>query len=122
MRRSEFLLMAAVLGVAAWLSPQPWWQTDRDVYERMGPRVARAWMQRLSLFPSARLMDPRPHSRTAARDVEDLRGALPGRRRTGDGLVGGDGDRAATARKVGWLTALGSGACYTLFDPYSSIR
>jgi hypothetical protein len=30
------------------------------------------------------------------------------------------GVSSASARMVGWMTALGSGACYTLFDPYSS--
>ena len=28
--------MVVVLGAVAWASPQPWWATDRDVYERMG--------------------------------------------------------------------------------------
>ena len=40
MKRIEVALMMAVLGAIAWLSPQPWWETDRDVYERLG----REWM------------------------------------------------------------------------------
>ena len=57
------------------------------------------------------------------RDLEDLRGALPrpARRLAMCVLGAGDGmSSASTARMVAWLTALGSGACYTLFDPYTS--
>jgi hypothetical protein len=121
MKRAELLLMVAVLGVVAWVSPQPWWETDRDVYERMG----REWVvPGCNDFHCFRPL------------VSWVLGRLPG-----SPLViwksyavlcqAGAGFAMAlwvmrwnasprAARMIAWLTALGSGACYTLFDPYAS--
>ena len=40
MKRAEIALMIVVLGMVAWLSPMPSWETDRDIYERM----SREWV------------------------------------------------------------------------------
>ena len=40
MKRGEIALMLVVGGIIAWLAPAPWWETDRDIYERM----AREWV------------------------------------------------------------------------------
>ena len=121
MKRPEVLLMIAVLGTVAWLSPQPWWETDRDVYERMGRewvvpgcndfhcfRPLVSWV--LGRIPGPPLVIWKSYAVLCqagaglAMALWAMRwGATPG-----------------SARMVGWLTALGSGACYTLFDPYAS--
>ena len=121
MRRGEFVLLVAVLGTIAWLAPQPWWQTDRDIYERMG----REWVvPGCNDFHCFRPL------------VSWVLGPIPGPPlviwkayavlcQAGAGMamacwVMRWNAPPATARKVAWLTALGSGACYTLFDPYTS--
>ena len=113
--------MVAVLGVTAWLSPQPWWETDRDVYERLG----REWIvPGCNDFHCFRPL------------VSWILGRVPGPSlviwkayavlcQTGAAMAMFWWARrwqvsARSARMVAWLTALGSGACYTLFDPYTS--
>jgi hypothetical protein len=121
MRRAEIALMAAVLGVTAWLAPQPWWDTDRDVYERLG----REWVvPGCNDFHCFRPL------------VSWILGRIPGSPlliwksyavlcQLGAGIAMMHWARRwniswQSARMVGWLTALGSGACYTLFDPFTS--
>jgi hypothetical protein len=121
MRRAEIALMVAVLGVTAWLSPQPWWETDRDVYERLG----REWIvpgcndfhcfRPLVSWILGRIPGP-PLAIWKTYAVLCQAGAATAMfwwaRRWQVSL--------RAARMVAWLTALGSGACYTLFDPYTS--
>ena len=121
MKRVELVLMVAVLGTAAWLSPQPWWETDRDVYERMG----REWVvPGCNDFHCFRPL------------VSWVLGRVPGPPlviwkayavlcQAGAALAMFYWARRwhasqRSARMVAWLTALGSGACYTLFDPFTS--
>ncbi|HUQ88806.1 MAG TPA: hypothetical protein VM096_14715 [Vicinamibacterales bacterium] len=121
MRRAELALMVAVLGVTAWLSPQPWWQTDRDVYERMGRewvvpgcndfhcfRPLVSWM--LGRIPGPSLVIWKTYAVLceAGAAVAMFHWA----RRWNSSV--------SSARMVAWLTALGSGPCYTLFDPFTS--
>ncbi len=121
MRRAEIALMAAVLGVAAWLSPQPWWETDRDVYERLGRewvvpgcndfhcfRPLVSWI--LGRIPGPPLVIWKTYAVLCqiGAAIAMLHWA---RRWQASGR---------SARMVAWLTALGSGACYTFFDPYTS--
>jgi hypothetical protein len=121
MRRAEIALMVAVLGATAWLAPQPWWETDRDVYERLGRewvvpgcndfhcfRPLVSWL--LGRMPGPSLLTWKAYA------VLCQAGAAVAMfywaRRWDVSL--------RSARMVAWLTALGSGACYTLFDPYTS--
>lgn len=113
--------MLATTGLVAYLAPVPWWDTDRGVYERM----AREW-----LVPGCNDFHCfRPL-------VSWILGRIPGSPlviwkayaaicQTGAGVamafwVMRWGLPARSAAKVAWLTALGSGACYTLFDPFTS--
>ena len=103
------------------LAPAPWWQTDRDVYERLG----REWVvPNCNDFHCFRPL------------VSWILGRIPGPPlliwksyavlcQAGAGIamaswVLANGATKRTARQIAWMTALGSGACYTLFDPYSS--
>ena len=113
--------MVVVLGAVAWASPQPWWATDRDVYERMGRewivpgcndfhcfRPLVSWV--LGRIPGPPLLIWKIYAvlcQAAAGYIMAL------------WVLRWQASRS-TARMIAWLTALGSGACYTLFDPYSS--
>ncbi len=113
--------LLAVAGAMAFFAPEPAYETDRGVYERMG----REW-----LVPGCNDFHCfRPL-------VSWVLGRLPGPpiviwkayavlAQVGAGLAMASwvmrwGVSASTARMVAWLTALGSGACYTLFDPFTS--
>jgi hypothetical protein len=113
--------LPVLLALVAMVSPLPWWPTDRDVYERMG----RDWV-----IPNCNDIHCfRPM-------VSLILGRLPGPSlvvwksyavlcQVGAGVsmaywVRRQGAAPHAARQVAWLTALGSGACYTLFDPYTS--
>jgi hypothetical protein len=121
MKRVELLLMIGVLGTVAWLSPQPWWETDRDVYERMG----REWLvpgcndfhcfRPLVSWVLGRIPAP-PLVTWKAYAVLCQAGAAIGMFYWA--LRWNVSVRSA--RMAAWLTALGSGACYTLFDPFTS--
>ena len=121
MKRVEILLMIAVLGTVAWLSPQPWWETDRDVYERMGRewlvpgcndfhcfRPLVSWV--LGRIPGPPLVIWKSYA-VICQAAAGFAMALWVMRWNAS---------VRSARMVAWLTALGSGACYTLFDPYTS--
>jgi hypothetical protein len=114
------LLLAAAAAVAA-AAPAPWWETDRDVYERL----AREWfVTDCNDFHCFRPL------------VSWVLGRIPGPElvvwksyavlcQVGAGIsmaywVMRQGASRRTARQIAWLTALGSGACYTLFDPHTS--
>ncbi len=113
--------LLVVAGIMAFFAPEPAYETDRGVYERMG----REW-----LVPGCNDFHCfRPL-------VSWVLGRLPGPpiviwkayavlAQVGAGLAMASwvmrwGVSGSTARMVAWLTALGSGACYTLFDPYTS--
>ena len=114
-------MMLLVLGMMAWLAPAPWWDTDRGVYERMGRewivpgcndfhcfRPLVPWI--LGRLPGPSLVIWKAYAvicETAAA-IAMAQWALRWRA------------SQQAARMVAWMTALGSGACYTLFDPYSS--
>lgn len=117
----EAVRLLIVVGFAAFVAPEPWWPTDRRVYERMGEEWLVPGCNDFHCF--------RPL-------VSWVLGRLPGSQlviwktyavlcQVGAGLamaywVMRWGASVSTARMVAWLTALGSGACYTLFDPYTS--
>ncbi len=117
----DILSLTFVAGLIAYFSPSPWWSTDRDVYERM----AREWV-----VPSCNDFHCfRPF-------VSWILGRIPGPPlliwksyavlcQVGAGLAMSHwvqrwGASASTGRMIAWLTALGSGACYTFFDPHTS--
>ena len=112
--------LLVVAGAMAWLAPEPAYETDRGVYERMGHEWLVPGCNDFHCF--------RPL-------VSWVLGRLPGPpiviwkayavfAQVGAGIamaywVMRWGVSASTARMVAWLTALGSGACYTLFDPFT---
>lgn len=113
--------IAIVTGSVAYLSPVPWWQTDRDVYERMSRewlipgcndfhcfRPLVSWLLGLVPGPSIVIW------KTYAVVCQVVAGIAMAH------WVLRFGAPASSARMIAWLTALGSGACYTLFDPYTS--
>ena len=113
--------LLVVAGVMAFFAPQAAYETDRGVYERMGHEWPVPGCHDIHCF--------RPL-------VSWVLGRLPGPpiviwkayaviAQVGAGLAMAHwvmrwGVSPSTARMVAWLTALGSGACYTLFDPYTS--
>ncbi|MEO8679338.1 MAG: hypothetical protein ABI665_09850 [Vicinamibacterales bacterium] len=113
--------MSAALAVVAFAAPAPWWPTDRDVYERM----SREWFIPgcndfhcfrlfvpvvLGLFPGAALIKWKAYAVLCEAGAAVLMGKW----------VSKCGASPRAARQVTWLTALGSGSCYTLFDPHTS--
>jgi hypothetical protein len=121
MKRGELILMIGLLGLMAWASPQPPFDTDRDVYERMGRewiipncndyhcfRPMVSWV--LGLLPGPPIVIWKAYAvlGEAAAGVAMARWVMRWNA------------TPQTARIIGWLTAFGSGACYTLFDPHSS--
>ena len=117
----DALPLLAVSGLVAYLAPAPWWDTDRGVYERMGREFVVSECAELHCF--------RPL-------VSWVLGRLPGPPivvwksyavvcQVGAGLamahwVSRWGASATAARQSAWLTTLGSGASYTLFDPHTA--
>src|SRR6185436_7392286 len=121
MKRLEFVCLVGALGAAAWLAPQPSWQTDRDIYERMG----REWVvpgcndfhcfRPLASWILGRIPGP-PIVIWKAYAVVCQSGAAVAMAH----WVRRWNVSPATLRMTAWLTAFGSGACYTLFDPHTS--
>jgi len=121
MKRGEIALMLVVGGIIAWLAPAPWWETDRDIYERM----AREWVVKgcndfhcfrpLVPWVLGRLPGPPIVIWKAYAVVCETAAAVAMSWWAMRWGVSRD-----SARMVGWMTAFGSGAAYTLFDPYSS--
>ncbi|HEX6164348.1 MAG TPA: hypothetical protein VFZ31_13340 [Vicinamibacterales bacterium] len=121
MKRAELLLMLGVLGTIAWLSPQPWWETDRDVYERLGRewvvpgcndfhcfRPLVSWI--LGRIPGPPLVIWKTYAVVCQAGAAFAMAVW---------VMRWNGS-LRSARQAAWLTALGSGACYTLFDPFTS--
>lgn len=124
MRTGLVLDAAAILivaGAVAYAAPAPHWQTDRDIYERMGRewivpgcndfhcfRPLVSWL--LGLIPGPQLLIWKAYA-VLCQVVAGVAMALWSTRW---------GATPSTARMIAWLTALGSGACYTLFDPHTS--
>ena len=121
MRRGEILLMAVVLGVVAWWSPAPWWETDRDIYERMSRewvvpgcndfhcfRPLVSWT--LALIPGPPIVIWKAYAALCQLGAAVAMALWVKRWQAS----------TSSSRQIAWLTALGSGACYTLFDPFTS--
>jgi|SoiMetStandDraft_5_1073268.scaffolds.fasta_scaffold07962_2 hypothetical protein len=121
MKRREIVAIAAVLGATAWLAPLPWWETDRDIYERMSRewvvpgcndfhcfRPLVPWI--LGRIPGAPLLVWKSYAVLCQLGAAVAMMHWVRRWNVSE----------STARMTAWLTALGSGACYTLFDPYTS--
>ncbi len=117
-----FLLLVTSLGAVAFLSPIPTFLTDKDVYEQM----SREWViQDCDDLQCFRILVPWTLGlipggagylkwRAYAVVCEALAAVLMGRWVR----MLGAGPRAAL--QVTWLTALGAGSLYTLFDPFTS--
>ena len=121
MRRADTIaLFAAVAGVA-FLAPPPWFNTDRHMYERVAGEIVIPYCSDLHCF--------RPL-------VPWLLGLVPGPAilvwklyavvfQVAAGVAMAAWARHAGASgsaipQVAWLTALGAGACQTLFDPFTA--
>jgi hypothetical protein len=115
------LALTACLAFVAVLTPTPWWATDRDIYVRVGKeffvsdcteihcfRVLVPWV--VERFPGSSAFWWKAYAVLcqAAAGVAMCH------------LVTRFGASRRAAVQVAWLTALGSGALYTLFDPHTS--
>jgi hypothetical protein len=118
---TRFLTLAVVLGAIAALTPLPSYPTDASTYERLGrdwfirgcddlhcSRVLVPWI--LGLLPGASMI------KWKAAAVLCEAGAAWFMERWALRL----GASPRSARQVMWLTALGSGSLYTLFDPHTA--
>jgi hypothetical protein len=116
-----FLPVLAVLAIVATLTPSPWWATDKDLYERM----SREWLipgcsdihcfrplvsVTLGLLPGPSSFKWLAYAVICEAGAATLMGLWVSRL----------GASARTSTMVVWLTALGSGSLYTLFDPHTS--
>lgn len=117
---SLFALLASPLAAIAALSPAPWWPTDRDIYLRVGEewlipgctdfhcfRVLVPWV--IERFPGDAMLRWKVYAVLCQAGAGVVMAQL----------VTALGARERAARQVAWMTALGSGALYTLFDPHS---
>ncbi|MGH9384938.1 MAG: hypothetical protein ACRD2N_11690 [Vicinamibacterales bacterium] len=113
--------LIGALSVVAWLSPMPSHLTDADVYTQMSRdwfipgcddlqcfRVLVPWM--LGLLPGPLLLKWKGFAVLCEAGAGLAMGAWALR----------TGASARSATQVTWMTAFGSGALYTLFDPYTS--
>jgi hypothetical protein len=113
--------VAGVLGVIAALTPSPWWATDKDLYLRL----SREWIipgcsdihcfrplvsMVVGLLPGPASIRWPAYAVIAEAGAAVLMGVWVSRL----------GASARTSTMIVWLTALGSGALYTLFDPHTS--
>ena len=115
-----FLQIAGVLGVVAYLSPVPTGPSDKGTYEQISRdlfvpggdihsfRVLVPWT--LRLFPG----EGRAKWRTYAVVCEAAAACMMAI------WVLRFGVSERTARQIAWLTAVGAGTLYTLFDPYTA--
>lgn len=117
----RYVLVAGVLAIVAALVPSPWWATDKDVYERM----SRDWFipgcndfhcfrplvsMVLGLVPGSGALEWKAYAVACEAGAAVLMGIWVSRL----------GASARASSMVVWLTALGSGSLYTLFDPHTS--
>jgi hypothetical protein len=116
-----YAVLLAALTVIAFATPEPWWKTDRDTYLRIGSEFFVRDCAELHCFrvlvPWALERLPGPsdfwwHAYAVA--CQAAAGVAMAR------LVGFYGVSRHVSVQIAWLTALGSGALYTLFDPYSA--
>ena len=117
----RFVILATVLGAVAALAPLPTWATDKDRYELM----SRHWFiqncddihcfRPLVSWVLGSLPDGLPFKWKAYAVLCEAAAALAVGR-----LVRRLGASPRTADQMTWLTALGAGSLYTLFDPYTS--
>jgi hypothetical protein len=113
-------LLAAAAAVAA-LAPEPWWPTDRGLYEDVARKGVVPGCADLHCFrplvPWALGRIPGPPVliwKSYAVICQAAAGIMMAF------WVRRWGVNSSTARMVAWLTTLGSGACYTLFDPFTA--
>jgi hypothetical protein len=114
-------LLGVLLSALAALTPTPVWPTDRELYQTVGReflipgcsdihcfRVLIPWL--LERLPGTSIFWWKAYAAACETIAAVLMGMMVVR-------MGASG-RVAT--QVMWLTAFGSGSCYTLFDPYTS--
>lgn len=117
----SFLLLVAVLGVIAALAPAPWYQTDREIYERLGQAMVLPDCSGLHCFRPAvplvieQLPGPSLLKWKMYAVVMNAAAALAASRFA---LAAGFPAPAATLAM--WLSALGFGAMFTLFDVHTA--
>jgi hypothetical protein len=117
----HFVLMLAVLAVIAGLSPEPWYHTDREQYQQIGRSVIFQDCSALHCFrplvpavlehlPGPSLLKWKTYAVLANWAAAVAVAFLT--------LTFGLTQR--TAVTAAWLSALGFGCLFTLFDPYSA--
>ncbi|MGQ0732043.1 MAG: hypothetical protein ACT4QD_00130 [Acidobacteriota bacterium] len=117
----QFVALVVLLGAVAAATPPPWWPTDRDIYVRVGHELLIPGCTEIHCFRVLVpwLIEALPGSSDSwwtTYAVLCQAGAAVAMGR----LVTVLGAKARTAAQVTWLTGLGAGALYTLFDPHTS--
>jgi hypothetical protein len=118
---THFAILAIVLGVVAALAPAPWYLTDRDNYEQLGRQIVVPDCSSLHCFrmlvPILIEQTPGPSLfKWKAYAVVGNAGAAVAVARLS--LLFGLSPRAAMLAM--WMSALGFGSLFTLFDPHTA--
>lgn len=117
----QFAALVLVLGVVAALAPAPWYLTDRDTYERVGREIIIPGCSDLHCFrifaPAVIEQLPGPSLfkwKAYAVLANAVAAVMAGRLAIAFGLP------AQVAILATWLSALGFGSFFTLFDPHTA--
>jgi len=118
---THFAILAIVLGVVAALAPAPWYLTDRENYEQLGRQIVVPDCSSLHCFrmlvPILIEQAPGPSLfKWKAYAVVGNAGAAVAVERLS--LLFGLSPRAAMLAM--WMSALGFGSLFTLFDPHTA--
>ena len=117
----DFILIALLLAVIAALAPAPWYETDRDTYVQIGreyivpdcsslhcTRILVSWV--VETLPGPSLVKWKAYA--------VLANAGAGVAVMAFAAALGFSSRSATL--AGWISALGFGSLFTIFDPHTS--
>jgi hypothetical protein len=118
---THFVIVAIVLGVVAALAPAPWYLTDRENYEQLGRQIVVPDCSSLHCFrmlvpivieqtPGPSLFKWKAYAVVANAGAAVAVGRLS--------LLFGLSPRAALLAM--WMSALGFGSLFTLFDPHTA--
>jgi hypothetical protein len=117
----ELVMIAGVLAIVAWLAPAPWYETDRGTYETIGSSFVVPDCSSIHCFRPlvAWVVETMPGSSLIAWKLYSvLANAAAGVAVMTFSLALGFTWRAS--RIAGWISALGFGSQFTLFDPHTS--
>jgi len=117
----DFAALMLVLSAAAFFAPTPWYLTDRETYEQVGREVVIPSCSSLHCFRKLvpvvieQLPGSSPIKWKAYAVLSNVAAALAvGRLGVAFGLT------SHAARLATWISALGFGSMFTLFDPHTA--